>query len=246
MRRFSIVAVATLLFFSLGGAADAATIFSGSGNNPEVGASASGTATFNISGDTLTIVLKNTTDPRTAEQGNVLSGVAFDLASASPTLSLTGTGLDGASEIWTSETVSNTSDPLAGSWTNVLGGSPLADYGVATTGFNGRFNGGSITLGNAGPNYGIVAANTFDGTNVSFGGSQFPFIQDSMIFTFSGISGVSEAQIENVQILFGTDGTGIITMTKVPEPGMMLVAIGLVAGLCCCRSRRTVRAKWWC
>jgi hypothetical protein len=244
MRKFSIVAVATLILLSLGGAAPAATIFSGSGNNPEVGGNASGSATFNISGDTLTIVLKNTTDPRTAAQGNVLSGVAFDLDSASPALALTGTALDGASEIWTSETASNTSDPLAGSWTNVLGGSPLGDYGIATTGFNGRFNGGSITLGNAGPNYGIVAADTFDGTNVPFGGSQFPFIQDSMIFTFSGISGVSESQIENVQILFGTDGTGIITTTQVPEPGTMVLALGVVAGWCCCRGggRWVVRA----
>ena len=99
------------------------------------------------------------------------------------------------------------------------GALPLAAYGVATTGFNNRFNGGSISLGNAGPNYGIVAANTFDGTNVSFGGSQFPFIQDSMAFTFTGVSGVGESQIKNVQLLFGTDGTGIITTNDpVPEP----------------------------
>ncbi len=207
----------------------AATIFSGSGNNPEVNANASGEASFAISGDTLTVVLTNTTAPRTAEQGNVMSGVAFDIDSASPTLSLTSIALAGGSAIWTSKTASNTSDPLAGSWTDVLGASPLASYGVSTSGFNGRFNGGSISLGNAGPNYGIVAANTFDGSNVSFGGSQFPFIQDSLTFTFSGISGISESQISNVQLLFGTDGTGIVN-ASVPEPGaIFLLLIGATA-----------------
>ena len=232
MRSHSVVALATVLLFAFGGRASASIIFSGSGNNPEVSANASGSATFSISGNTLTVVLQNTTSPRTTDQGNVMSGVAFDLDSASPVLSLTGTALEGASKIWTSELASNTSDPLAGSWTNVLGASPLAAYGVATTGFSGRFNGGSISLGNSGPDYGIVAADTFDGTNVAFGGSQFPFIQDSLKFTFTGISGVSESQIANVQLLFGTDGTGII---RTPEPGSMLILMGLSAGLGCFR-----------
>ena len=46
-----------------------------------------------------------------------------------------------------------------------------AEFGVATTGFNGEFNGGSITLGNASPDYGIVGSSTFPG---SIGESQIP------------------------------------------------------------------------
>ena len=83
-------------------------------------------------------------------------------------------------------------------------------------------------MGNSGPNYGIVSILTFDGTNVPFGGSQFPFIQDSMTFTFSGATGISESQIGSVQVLFGTDGTGNITTNKIPEPATwMLMALAL-------------------
>lgn len=213
--------------------ASAAVTFTGSGNNPEANATASGSATFSISGNILTVVLANTTLPRTAAQGNAMTGVTFDLDSASPVLGLSSTAMTAGSLLWTSELNSTAVAALAGSWTNVLGGSPLGEYGVATTGFNGRFNGGSISLGNASPNYGIVAPGTFDGTNVVFGGSQFPFIQDSMTFTFTGVSGISESQISNVTLLFGTDGTGVV---QTPSPAATSL-IGL-AGLVALRRRR--------
>ncbi|HVT27519.1 MAG TPA: XDD4 family exosortase-dependent surface protein [Lacipirellulaceae bacterium] len=217
----------------------AAVFFSGSGNNPEAAANASGEASFAISGNTLTVVLTNTTSPRTAAQGNALSGIAFDIDSASPTLSLTNTALTSGSAIWTSKTASNTSDPLSGSWTDVLGSTPPASYGVSTSGFNSRFNGGSISLGNSSPDYGIVAAGTFDGSNVSFAGSKFPFIQKSLTFTFSGIAGISESQISNVQFLFGTDGTGLVTST-VPEPhAVFLLLLGTT--VLCATSRVALR-----
>jgi hypothetical protein len=215
-------------------------IFTGSGNNPEVSANASGSATFTISGSSLIVVLQNTTSPRTADAGNALTGVTFDVNTTSPTLTLNSTALTGGSAIWTSETSSNTSDPLDGSWTTTLGATPLGEYGVATTGFNGRFNGGSISLGNSNPNYGIVAANSFDGTNVAFGGSQFPFIQDSLTFTFdiTNGAGFTEGQIANVNLLFGTDGTGIVPGDPVPEPATLLLATCAVFVLGVCIRRR--------
>lgn len=208
--------------------------FTGSGNNPEVNATASGSALFSISGNSLTIVLTNTTAPRTTAQGNAMTGVVFDILGGSPLLSLSSIALASGSDIWTSKFASNTSDPLAGSWTSVLGSTPLAAYGAATTGFGGAFHGGSITLGNSSPNYGIVAASTFNGTNVSFGGSQFPFIQKSLMLTFTGASGISESQIANVRLLFGTDGTGVIT--TVPTPGAL--ALLALAGVVGARRRR--------
>jgi hypothetical protein len=214
-----IVILATLVSLTFLQPVSAAIIFSGTAFNPEASANASGSASFSIAGNTLKLALTNLTNPRTTAQGNTLTGVAFDIGSASPALTLTSTALTAGSSIWTSKTSSNTTDPVAGSWTTVLGNSPLAAYGVATTGFNDRFNGGSMALGNASPNYGIVAAGTFDGTNVSFGGSQFPFIQKSMTFTFTGVSGISESQIKNVKFLFGTAGSGIGTGMIVPEPG---------------------------
>ncbi|HLO41730.1 MAG TPA: XDD4 family exosortase-dependent surface protein [Phycisphaerales bacterium] len=225
------VIAAAIALTTAAGLANAGVVFSGTGNNPEVNANASGTADFSLSGDILTVVLTNTTSPRTAAQGNALTGVTFDVTGANPGLDLTSTAL-GGSLLWTSKTASTSSANINGSWTDVLGASPLGEFGAASTGFAGRFNGGSISLGNASPNYGVVAAGTFDGTNVAFGGSQFPFIQGSVTLTFSGATGMDLAKLANVQILFGTDGTGNITTTKVPAPGSLalLAMAGAVAG----------------
>lgn len=215
--------------------AQASVTFTGSGLNPEANATGAGSAKFTISGNTLTLVLTNLTSPRSAAQGNALTGVTFDINPGAPVLTLTSTALTSGSELWSSKTTSTSAASLNGSWTNVLGASPLGEYGVATTGFNGRFNGGSISMGNASPNYGIVAAATFDGTNTpSFGGAQYPFVQNSLTFTFTGVSGVLESQISNVKLLFGTDGTGVIN--TIPSPASLALA-GL-GGLVGIRRRR--------
>lgn len=228
----STLAAASVL---LGNAASFGSVtFTGSGFNPEVNAAASGSALFHVSGNTLTITLTNTTAPRTTAQGNALTGIVFDVVGASPTLSLTSLALGSGSEIWTSESSSNTNGALNGSWTSVLGSTPLAGYGAATTGFNGAFNGGSISLGNSSPNYGIVSAGTFNGSNVPFGGSQFPFIQNSLTLSFSGATGITNSQFGNVRFLFGTDGTGVITGQQVPAPG----ALALLATAAALGARR--------
>ncbi len=227
--RFASAALAASLVVS----ANAAVLFNGTGLNPEANTNASGSALFAISGNTLTVTLRNTTLPRTTAQGNALTGVAFDFLNASPvpTLTLTSTALGAGAQLWSSKTAFVTSANINTSWTNVLGSSPLANFGAASTGFAGAFNGGSIGLGNASPNYGIVADGTFTGSNsVAFGGSQFPFVQGALVLTFSGVAGLNESQIANVKLMFGTDGTGVITL--IPSSGSMaLLGLGaLVAG----------------
>jgi len=190
--------------------AAATIIFVGSGSS-ENSAAVSGSAAFTLSGTVLSVLLTNTSGD-TAAQGDALTGVVFSIDGVQTlTFDMTGPScgqsLPAGSAIWTNGTTSNTTDPLCGSWTSVLDGSPpiAAEFGVATTGFNGEFNGGSITLGNASPNYGIVGASTFPG---SIGGSQFPFIQNALLFTFDVTSGAfTEQDITGVSLLFGTDGT---------------------------------------
>ena len=215
----------------------AAVLFTGTGFNPEAATNASGSALFQISGNILTVTLNNTTSPRTTAQGNALTGVAFDIVGVvpMPTLVLTSTVLGSGAQLWTSKTAFVTASDINGSWSNVLGSSPVADFGAASTGFAGAFNGGSIGLGNSGPNYGIVAPGTFTGSNsVAFGGSQFPFVQGSLVLTFSGVANATESQIRNVRLLFGTDGTGEITL--IPSSGSIAL-VGL-AGLIAGRRRR--------
>ena len=211
--------------------------FVGSGTNPGTADSVSASALFAISGDTLTITLKNTTPGGTLLRGDILTGLVWDISGATPVLAFPTTALTAGSDIFTDKTTSNTSDPVNGSWTNVLGATPISQYGVATTGFNGAFSAGTITLGTSGVDYGIVSNNppngTFpappgSGTSGSFNASAFPLIQDTLTFTLTGISGVSQSQITDVKFLFGSDGTGIIT--AVPEPGSFTLAgIGLAA-----------------
>jgi hypothetical protein len=210
-----------------------AELFVGSGTNAETGDSVSASALFQISGNTLTITLQNTTLGGTLLRGDILTGLVWDVSGATPVLAFPTTALTAGSDIFTDKLTSNTSDPVNGSWTNVLGATPISQYGVAATGFSGAFSVGTIVLGTGGVDYGIVSNGTFpalpgSGTSGSFNGSAFPLIQDTLKFTLTGISGVSESQITDVKFLFGTNGTGIIT--AVPEPGSFAVAsIGIAA-----------------
>jgi hypothetical protein len=215
--------------------AHATVTFTGNGTTENSNAT-SASASFTLSGSTLTLVLTNT-GGATAAQGDAITGIVFSI-NGSQSLSFDMTGptcgesLPGGSFIWTSGTSSNNFDPLCGSWTSVLAASPPvpAEFGVATTGFNGEFNGGSITLGNASPNYGIVGIGTFPGT---IGGSQFPFIQNQLVFQFTVTSGTfTEADITGVNFLSGTAGTAHFTgqccTLQAPEPGS-LALLGLAS-----------------
>jgi hypothetical protein len=226
-----------------------ADLIVGSGTNAETGDSVSASALFEISGDTLKITLKNTTLGGTLLRGDILTGLVWDISGATPVLAFPTTKLTAGSDIFLDKITSNTADPVNGSWTNVLGGTPISQYGVATTRFGGAFSAGTITLGTGGVDYGIVSNGTFpappgSGTSGTFNASAFPLIQDTLTFTLTGISGVSQSQITNVKFLFGTDGTGIITgvPTAVPEPGSFTLAgIGLAAAGLVGLRRRTRR-----
>ena len=119
-----------------------AGFFVGSGTNAETGDTVSASALFEISRDTLTITLKNTTLEGTLLRGDILTGLAWDISGATPVLAFPATALTAGSDIFTDKTTSNTSDPVNGSWTNVPGTTPISQYGVATTGFSGAFSTG--------------------------------------------------------------------------------------------------------
>lgn len=232
---------------ALSGSAGATAIFTGSGNTDENNTAVTAEADFTLSASTLTLLLTNTSSPTTA-QGDALTGVIFSI-NGTQTLSFDMVGppcgetLPAGSHIWDSTTTTDDTINLCGSWTSELSSPPKfpAEFGVATTGYNGEFNGGSITQGNASPDFGIVAAGSFPAA--SFGGSRFPFIQNALQFQFSVDSGsFAESDITGVAFMFGTRGDTVITgecqsgctpIQQIPEPGSLallgLGALGLAA-----------------
>lgn len=214
----------------------------GTGLNPETGNTVSGQIEFSVTGNILSVTLTNTTAGGTLAQGDSLTGFVFDVVGASPTLSLTSIALTAGSSIHTSASAINNASPLSGSWTSSLASGGAYDFGAATTGFGGLFQAGTITRGNASANYGLIAT----GTSLAHGFPRFPYIENSLTFTFSGALGLTDSQFTNVHLLFGTDGTGVITppppevnIHSTPEPGTLaLAAMGGVGMLFMARRRK--------
>jgi hypothetical protein len=243
--RSTLVAAAVAATATFAGPAQSTAVFSGTGLNGETGNSVTGQAEFTISGSTLSLLLLNTQGP-SAGQGDALTGITLDLTGgATLTIDVLSTsGCDMAlngSTLWTGNTTP-TSGPVCGSWTNQLAAGATVDYGLATTGFGGLFQGGTITRGNASPNYGIVGPNTFPFPGPGQFGGSFPFVQSSLTFTYDITGTLLESNITNVTFLFGTNGTGsvpgacigggcFLPGTPVPEPGTLallgLAGIGL-------------------
>ena len=239
-----VLGIAALAMSVCGANAGASILFTGSGTG-EAGGAVSASAEFDLTGSTLSLLLTNTSGD-TAAQGDALTGILFSINGAQ-TLSIDlgpapcDMSLGSGSAIWTSGTTSNTTDPICESWTDQRDVAPpiAGEFGVATTGFAGNFNGGSIGLGNASPDYGIVGALTFPGT---IGGSQFPLIQNALVFDFTVTSGAfAESDITGVTFLFGTQGDDTAPGTcvgncgggpggQLPEPNALwLLGMGLVA-----------------
>src|SRR5262245_19429468 len=108
--RSLIAAGIVALRMTLAAAPCKAGFFVGSGINPVTGNSVSASALFEISGDTLTVTLKNTTLGGTLLRGDILTGLVWDISGAAPVLAFPTTALPAGSDIFTDKTTSNTSD----------------------------------------------------------------------------------------------------------------------------------------
>lgn len=230
------LALGVLTAMAFAGSAHAAVMFEGSGYNPETkDAGQSASARFSITTDankveTLTLTLTNTTGI-TKAQGDALTGILFDLGKSTAKLSLSSITLGSDSKLWSADdtVVPAAKVDLTGSWTDQLAAPARlsAGYGLSTTGFNNEFKGGSIYAGNSSADFGIVGAKTFPG---DISGAKFPFVQNSVSFRMNVAGALNESDLSNVRFLFGTDGTGVVGGSKVPEPAT-LVLLGLAFGV---------------
>jgi len=239
-------------------------LFLGIGTDSESPAPLSASAQFQVVGTNLVVTLTNTSLLDVDHQSQGLTAVFFDLT-GNPSLGSGSAVLaPGSSVINPSPTYADGSTPnpnngtdpggvVGGEWAfsgPPLGGGLSQDYGISSSGLTGAF--GSPTFpGNDlyaplsvdGIQYAITSA----GDNPTTGNKtmrETPLIQNSVVFTLTGISPSFDpfASVSNVRFQYGTglneshfNGTGIPVVTPVPEPSTFLgalsglIPLGLVA-----------------
>lgn len=246
-RRLLALTVGFLVCGTIPGHATSIT-FTGTGSND--GGTLGASATFQITGDVLSITLTNTaTDDNNNGgwdiSGNTLTGLFFDFAD-NPTFTPVSASVAPGSELVQYGTC--TPGPCSSTTTNVGGEfyfsdnseTPLAEFGIASSGYiggsNPDFNGPNLdNPGNTGDgiNFGIISLdNVF---NPNGGLANDPLIRNSVIFALSGAQGLSVIDISNVSFQFGTDlaeyNMGTTPGEPIPEPTTVILLGSGIAGL---------------
>lgn len=222
--------------------------FTGSGTGAD-GAALSAQATFDFSGNTLTVTLSNISTGDDTNSGkdvpaNQLTGVFFDLT-GNPTLTPVSATIAAGSIVQGSTCDAGTCD---GSTTNVGGEFSYgtgafpggADRGMASAGFGlfggPNFGGSNLDDPNAvdGMNFSIISLDEAFFPNGGLDGE--PLIKNQVVFVLTGVSGLSIGDISDVSFQYGTaltepNITGFCTScTQAPEPAtLVLLGCGLAA-----------------
>jgi len=169
---------------------------------------------FSVSGTSLTVVLANTSLTPSTVPADMLTAVFFNFAGAG-TLTPVSAVLSPGSTVF-----HGTSDPggvVGGEWgvASSLSGAPGgASYGISSTGIglfgNANFPGSNLSgPGNGaldGPQFGIASA----GSTAADGNPEVqnnPFIHNSVTFTLTVPSGLSDSAISGIVFQYGTSLT---------------------------------------
>ena len=228
--------------------ARAQVTFSASGNvevSPGNFDSVSSQATFNIVNNQLVLVLTNTTPGGTLHRGSLLTDFFFTISGATTNLSydsangpfvyqngaLVGTNVNLKSEFGSGHppTLINKDKWqfkkfTAGETVQTDNGTLALQYGIATVGDSGLFN-GNLT---GGEDYGIGATGT---DTTQSGLNSIPIVINSASFNFGNIAGLTSlTQITGVGFSYGSAPNGVLTQQDVPEPGALAALAGLLVG----------------
>ena len=209
----------------------------------------SASASFDVNGDYLTVVLRNTSPAKAAVDapGTVLSGLFWDLPDTfklKPVSALLAPGarfVGDECDVADCEETANVGGEFGYLQTLLPGGADRGISSVNYAGFNFRpsFNGvnldGPSGLGNI--NFGLVsAAEPYDGSDAL---DMQPLIQGAVVFNFKGAAGLDLSDIDNVSFQRGTALSANHIPASVPEPASLaLLGLGLF-GVAAARRRKS-------
>jgi len=237
----SLATLAGAVALALSSAAHATVIFTDSGTAG--GNAVTASASFAISGTTLTITLKNTSPGNSLETPtNTLTGLSFLVNGLDPTLTPVSAISPNAiinSADCNAAPCAGTNVNVGGEWGyqhNFGGREGIGSAGYITTGLGGdfgNFNGPNLQnpVSLDGIEFGIVSA-SHGALNGGLSGQAL--IDDTVILTLTVPSGTTEAQIGSVNFLYGTSPDATLpgtsnSETPVPEPTTLaLLSMGLL------------------
>jgi PEP-CTERM motif-containing protein len=235
----SFAAFAAVVALALSGSAHATVIFT---DDSTVGGNAvTGSASFAVSGTTLTITLQNTSPANSLEAPtNTLTGLSFLINGLDPVLAPVSAISPNAivnSGDCNANPCTGTNINVGGEWgyqQNFGGKEAVGSAGYITTGLPGdlgNFNGPDLQtpVSLDGIEFGILSASH---GALNGGLSSQALIDDTVVLTLTIPSGVTESQIGSVSFLYGTDPDATVPATPgipVPEPTTLaLLGMGLL------------------
>lgn len=202
-------------------------------------------ATFDFTGNTLTITLTNTAATKSTVSSAALSGIFFNLQPDAVLTPVSATVAPGSSIIQTAECDVNCVGvtDVGGEFAYATGVTGR-EHGISSSGYIG---GGSPKFGATdldapaspnGINFGIVTSN-FNNYDGNGGLDNDPLIRNSVVLTLTGVSGLTASSVSNVLFTYGTSLTEpTIPGTpgprppqgQIPEPTSMAL-LGTIAGV---------------
>ena len=232
---FALVGVGLAIFVCAAVPAKASIVmFSATAPGNDAGETNSASVTFNLSGPDLFVTLTNTATYKPNDPPDILTAVAFSVVGDPTFTPVSALVAPGSQVVENGSTVSDPGGAAGASWSydSSLSGPSKANEGIGSSGYwgfgsNNVFPGSAVPGDSPTPPDGVGGGLTTavdDGSKYNGGLKGRPFIQDSAVFTLSGLPvNFTLSEISNVSFGYGTMPEQVIAV--VPEPGSIAIVL---------------------